>query len=99
MSNQPLFLRGSLITLKRKCGNPDCKCAGKDGIPHESPALSCTIGGKSHVITLKAPEVELVRAALDRYQTEIDRLEGACKDGIAFLRTQVDARRSKKTDR
>jgi hypothetical protein len=51
------------------------------------------------VITLKAPEVELVRAALDRYQTEIDRLEGACKEGIAFLRTQVDARRSKKTDR
>lgn len=99
MPTQPLFLRGSLITLKRKCGNPDCRCAGKDGIPHESPALSCTIGGKSHVITLKTHEVELVRAALDRYQSELDRLENACKEGISFLRAQVDARRSKKTDR
>jgi hypothetical protein len=34
----PLVLRGSLITLRRKCGRPGCRCAR--GALHETPALS-----------------------------------------------------------
>jgi len=89
-----LLLRGSLITLKRKCGKPGCRCAGKQGIPHESPALSCRIGAKSHVITLTADEVPKVEAALRLYHQEQERLESACEAGIAWLRERVDARRS-----
>ena len=88
------LLRGSLITLRRKCGKPGCRCAGKLGIPHESPALSCSIGGKSHVITLAAEEVSQVEAALRHYHQEQERLELACEAGIAWLRERVDARRS-----
>lgn len=98
MPTSPL-LRGSLITLRRKCGKPGCRCAGKNGIPHESPALSCTIGGKSHVITLTPAEVPEVRAALDRYLREQEHLERGCEDGIAWLRAQVDARRDKRRAR
>ena len=88
-----LMLRGSLITLRRRCGRPSCRCAGKDGQPQESPALSCTIGGKSHIITLSSEEVKVVSEALDRNRQEQVRLEDACVAGIAWLRKRVDARR------
>lgn len=87
------FLRGSLITLKRKCGSPGCRCAGENGIPHESPAFSCTISGKSHIITLQPDEVLLVSDALARYALEKNRLEHACEKGVAWIRAKVDARR------
>jgi hypothetical protein len=90
------LLRGSLITLRRRCGKPNCRCAGKNGVPHESPALSCAIGGKSHIITLTEQEVPQVRQALRRYHDEQQRLEACCADGIAWLRAQVDARRARR---
>lgn len=91
------YLRGSLITLRRRCGKPSCRCAGKNGVPHESPALSCTIDGKSHVITLASADVPLVAAALRDYHAEQDRLEKACVEGIKWLRERVDQRRAKRS--
>ena len=95
-SNSRLLLRGSLITLRRRCGKPGCRCAGNNGVPHESPALSCTIGGKSHLITLAAADIAPVEQALQGYHQEQERLEEACAMGIAWLRARVDARRSKR---
>ena len=95
-STTHLLLRGSLITLRRRCGKPGCRCAGKTGVLHESPALSCTIGGKSHLITLTAADITAVEQALLTYQQEQMRLEEACATGIAWLRARVDARRSKR---
>ena len=92
---RPAMLRGSLITLRRRCGTKTCKCA--EGVLHESPALSCKIGGKSHVITLAADEVPVVSFALDRYAKAYEELERACEDGIAWLREQVDARKTKRS--
>lgn len=97
MTTSPL-LRGSLITLRRRCGKEGCRCFGKNGILHESPALSCTIGGKSHVITLAIDDVSKVTEALERYRGACERLERDCEDGIAWLRAQVDARRSKRRE-
>lgn len=91
------YLRGSLITMSRRCGKAGCRCAGKDGILHESPALSCTIDGKSHVMTLASADVPLVEAALNAYHAEQDRLEQACSEGITWLRGRVDQRRSKRS--
>ena len=91
------YLRGSLITLRRRCGKPGCRCAGKDGVPHESPALSCAIDGKSHVITLAPTDVPLVTAALRDYHAEQKRLEKACSDGIRWLRSRVDQRRAQRS--
>ena len=43
------LVRGSLITLRRKCGTPTCSCA--KGQPHESPALSYSIAGATKMLT------------------------------------------------
>lgn len=96
MANSKQFLRGSLIALRRRCGKAGCRCAGKDGVLHESPALSCTIGGKSHMITLVAADMAVVEEALRNYADEQERLEEACVQGVAWLRARVVGRRSKR---
>lgn len=91
-SSLPL-LRGSLVVLRRKCGKAKCRCAGMDGILHESPALSCNIGGRSYTITLMPEDVPLVEAALKRHRDEQDRLVAACQKGVLWLQERVKARR------
>jgi hypothetical protein len=88
------MLRGSLITLKRRCGTKTCRCAS--GVLHESPALSCTIGGKSHVITLDGETLALARKALARYTKACERLERRCEQGMTLLRQKVDARKAER---
>lgn len=45
----PRVLPGSLITLRRKCGKASCRCA--TGAPHETPALSYSVGGRTKMLT------------------------------------------------
>jgi len=78
------LVRGSLITLRRKCGTPTCACA--KGRPHETPALSYSIGGSTKMLTLRAQDVREVRVALKRYQKAIQSLEREALAGIHALR-------------
>lgn len=55
----PRVLPGSLITLRRKCGKAACRCA--TGAPHESPALSYSVAGRTKMLTLTAEEVPAIR--------------------------------------
>jgi hypothetical protein len=50
------------------------------------------------VITLAIDDVSKVTEALERYRGACERLERDCEDGIAWLRAQVDARRSKRRE-
>ena len=86
-----MLLRGSLISFKRKCGNPTCRCA--KGKPHESQALSCTIAGKSYTITFSKVELPIVKAALARFKKRHSSLERACKEGIELLQSLIRARK------
>jgi hypothetical protein len=44
--HDPLVLRGTLTTFRRRCGKPTCRCAS--GEPHESPALLYNEGGRTN---------------------------------------------------
>ncbi len=88
-----LLLRGSLITLRRKCGKATCRCAGKEGRLHESPALSCNFKGRSYTITMTQEEVPLVQVALERHRKEQERLANACMAGMKWLQERVKASR------
>lgn len=90
----PLMLRGSLITLKRKCGRPRCRCA--QGALHETPALSLNVGGKTAIITLRPEEIPEVRAALERYHEARVRLDQQVRAGVARLRDRREAARSRR---
>ena len=79
-----LVVRGSLITLRRRCGKPSCHCA--DGEPHETPALSCSIRGATQIVTLRREDLPAVRAALRRYQRALKELDREAAAGLRALR-------------
>jgi hypothetical protein len=82
----PLVLRGTLTTFRRRCGKANCHCAG--GEAHESPALAYTEGGRTKTLTLRDGEVAEVAAALARYEGARADLDRAADAGITALRTR-----------
>jgi hypothetical protein len=90
---EPVLLRGTLTTFRRRCGKPTCRCAS--GEPHESPALTYTEGGRTKTLTLTDAEVETVSAALARYQAAREELDRAADAGMAALRAGMTQRRQR----
>jgi len=82
-----LMLRGSLITLKRKCGKPTCHCA--KGKPHTSPALSYSLKGKTKILTLRTTDIPEIKAALRRYRDALQALQQQTHRGIRQLSARV----------
>jgi hypothetical protein len=93
----PELLRGSLVTLRRRCGKPNCRCASEG--PHETPALSYSEGGRTKTVTLRPEDVPAVEAALARYEAARARLEAQALAGIRSLAARLAARRGKATRR
>lgn len=75
-----ILLRGSLITLRRKCGKPTCSCA--DGEMHATPALSYSVKGKTRILTLRRADVPAVKRALINYRMAVAELEKKALAGI-----------------
>jgi hypothetical protein len=83
----PRLVRGSLITLRRRCGKRNCRCA--EGAPHETPALSYSVEGRTRTLTLRPADVPMVQAALERYAAARQRLEDEALAGIEALRAHL----------
>jgi hypothetical protein len=88
---EPSMVRGTLFTLRRRCGKPNCRCATGPG--HESPALAYPQGGRTKTVTLAAADVDEVRAALERYNTARAALDASADAGLAALRARLGERR------
>src|SRR5680860_705905 len=52
----PRLVRGSVVTHRRRCGKPNCRCADGEAL-HESTVLSYSEGGRSRLLTLSADQV------------------------------------------
>lgn len=88
----PRVLPGSLITLRRKCGKPSCRCATGD--PHESAALSYSVAGRTKMLTLRPDEVPAVARAVSRYRKAVTDLEAEARAELEDLVARVQARRN-----
>ncbi len=86
--SMPLVLRGSLIVLKRKCGKPGCHCAR--GEPHETPALSSSVNGKTQILTLRDEDLPAVKAAMTRYKRARATLDRDARTGLTALRKRIE---------
>lgn len=86
-----LLLRGSLITLRRRCGKASCHCAR--GQPHSSPALSFSTKGKTSILTLTPDLLPEVRAALQRYRRQQQSLERQAEAGLRQLARRLQQAR------
>ena len=85
------LLRGSLVTLRRRCGKPNCRCA--TGEAHETPALSYSMDGRTKTVTLREQDLAHVVAGLARYEQARQALEAEALAGIQALTNRVAARR------
>ena len=81
--------RGSIVTLRRRCGKPNCRC--KDGKPHETPALSYSVKGRTRMLTLREADVPKVKAGLARYRKELAALDAGALRGIERMRKKIQA--------
>ena len=86
-----LILRGSLITLRRKCGRTGCRCAR--GELHVTPALSYSVSGVTQMVMLSTEMLPRVEAALTRYQRAQAALERQVQASVAALRAERAAER------
>jgi hypothetical protein len=91
IESEPMLLRGTLYTLRRRCGTPSCRCA--EGEAHESPALAYPAGGRTKTLTLTPAEAAEVAAALARYAAAKTELDEKAAAGLAALLERVAARR------
>jgi len=90
---EPLVLRGSVFTFRRRCGKPNCRCVSGDA--HESPALSYTEDGKAKTLTLTGADLDEVAAGLARYEEARADLDRRADAGIAALRARLAAARGR----
>jgi hypothetical protein len=91
--HQPRLLRGSVVTRRRRCGKPTCRCA--DGVNlHESPALSYSMHGRTRILLLEQADVAAVRTAVDRYRAKAAALEAEAEAGLARLEARVRAQQA-----
>jgi len=88
----PRVLPGSLITLRRKCGKASCRCATGD--PHESPALSYSVAGRTKMLTLRPEEVAEVARAVARYRKSVNDLAAEAQGELDELVARVKAERA-----
>ena len=78
------MVRGTVVTHRRRCGKPNCRCAsGEDA--HESVVLSYSQDSKTRFLMLPAAEVATVRAATERFRAAKARLDSQADAGLAEL--------------
>lgn len=90
----PTMIRGSVVTHRRRCGKPGCRCAG--GELHESIVLSYSEAGRTRFAMLPPDEVDAVTAAVARYRAAQTELVAAGEAGRAALIERLGARRGRR---
>jgi transcriptional regulator NrdR family protein len=78
------MVRGTVITHRRRCGKPNCRCATGESL-HEAAVLSYSQDGRTKFVMLQASEVESVRAATERFRVAKSQLEAEANAGLAEL--------------
>ncbi len=80
----PKTLRGTVVTHRRRCGKPNCRCADGE-LLHERVVLRYSEAGKTRFLTLPEDLIEPVRRATGRYRRERTRLEQEANAGLSAL--------------
>jgi hypothetical protein len=78
------MLRGTVITHRRRCGKPNCRCATGEEL-HSSVVLSYSDKNKTRFVMLRADEVAQVRAATRRFRAAKAKIEAAADEGLKQL--------------
>jgi hypothetical protein len=83
----PEMLRGTVVTHRRRCGKPNCRCASGEAL-HESVVLSYSVANRTRFVMLRADEVDAVRAATERFRAAKAQLDERAEEGLAQWRAR-----------
>ena len=81
------MLRGTVVTHRRRCGKPNCRCASGEAL-HESVVLSYSVANRTRFVMLRADEVDAVRAATERCRAAKAQLNERAEEGLAQWRAR-----------
>jgi len=96
--DQP-FIIGSLTKIYRRCGNPNCRCAGEKGEKHPAHLLTTKIKGKTHAVYVPVNMVEEVRGWCSEYRAVKAQIKGVsecCEQLIRMHAKDKQTRTGKK---
>ncbi len=99
MGQEQPFIIGSLTKIHRRCGNPNCRCAGENGQKHPAHLLTTKIKGKTHSIYVPVDMVDEVKRWCDHYRavkTQIKDISECCEQLIRTRAKDKRARTGKK---
>jgi len=98
--DQP-FIIGSLTKIYRRCGNPNCRCAGKKGQKHPAHLLTTKINGKTHAIYVPVDMVDEVQEWCRHYRAVKTRIKGVsdCCEQIIRMHSKDKQSRAEKKRR
>jgi len=86
------LVAGSLCKVKRRCGNPNCKCA--KGEPHEAHVLSFKVKGKTKTVHVPKDQVEEVRQWVQENKRIKRLMQEISKLGVTMIQRHVPTRRA-----
>ena len=81
------IIRGSLYTVYRKCGNPNCKCA--KGERHAGKYISISKNGKTHLTYVRKRDVVRIEKETEnykKYQNRMARIKKINEEIFTLLR-------------
>jgi hypothetical protein len=87
----PLVI-GSLCRVKRRCGNPQCRCAR--GEPHFAYALSFKVRGKTRTVHVPKEMVQEVQGWVAEYRRVKQLLQAISRHSLAIIHRHVPASRA-----
>jgi hypothetical protein len=86
------MLRGTVVTHRRRCGKPNCRCASGEAL-HEQVVLSYSRQSRARSVTIPDELIEAVREATEAYRQARLRLEADGNAGLNRLVEQLRTRR------
>lgn len=68
LKNSGHFIRGSITTIKHKCGNSNCECNFSDAKKHPGIYFSANINGKTKLIYLGEKKKKEAQILLENFK-------------------------------
>jgi hypothetical protein len=88
------LMEGSLGKKRLTCGNPNCRCAGKDGEKHISHILTKKVGGKTKSVYVPVDMVEEVSEWIKEHRRIKKELKKISALSEQIIKQHVSAKRA-----
>lgn len=88
------WIKATLVTMKRKCGKPTCRCV--DGEKHESLYLALPVQGKRKMIFIPSDWEDTVRRWVDNHKMIEQKMDIVSQNSLQKL---LDEKRRRKEEK